>query len=393
MSVTLRPFFALLARHGEGTVSEQELARAAAACGHDAYDALRAEGIVLPAPLATTWPCEGLTCARVVGARGEGFVAGCAEAPPRCETVTLARADLAQVRLSLAAVHAVALRELGIASPSSPRRGARTAEPSYLGEQGVKSPRDVFFALRPRDTDLALFLAAREHAPRPTLLLVAELGAIAHEVVVAHAAGAKVEIDELAAALATRDGAIIAIRRLRATPKPQATADAITVGAHDVGPTLGPAVRRWEDLRIRAFKDGTVSVKVGLCAQRLTHVDLGMAHKQTRKPLRHSELLLAVCRGGGPFRWKELGKFVVVKKVVSELRGALCRAFLIDEDPFYDFSYAHQWKAKFQCGVGEDDGRRRGSRVDGEEDEALGRAWGTTFEQWDGERGGGTRGR
>jgi hypothetical protein len=69
--------------------------------------------------------------------------------------------------------------------------------------------------------------------------------------------------------------------------------------------------------------------------------------------MRHFLLLLAVCAGNGEFRWEQVGDFDAVKKLVSRLRSAMCKAFGIEEDPFHGFSYESQWRWRWD---GERDG-------------------------------------
>jgi hypothetical protein len=381
----LRSFFTLLELHGAGPLRTRDLA-----CDDPTAEALHGEGILARAPLATKWPCEAIGCARVVVATGDGFVATCTREEDRCETLDLARTDLAQVNLSLEALFDVVRRELRI--EASRRAPSDDDAPLYLGEQGLASPRDVFFELRPRSSRLPSFLAAREHAPRPTLLLVPSITSIDPDLVVKHAPGAKVEIDALADALTVRGGRIMAAPRLRkahvfatapSTPKGGATAS-----------SLIPRPRRWTDLTVLGFDKRSIIARAGRRSQRLTAADLGMACKNTREPKKHFFVLLALCAGNGEFRWKEFGSFESVCKAVSRLRADMCAAFGITEKPFYEFTHQDQWRAKFRAAMASDEDKKRekeaASRAWSEEEEegehAEGRevesAWDTAFEDW-----------
>jgi hypothetical protein len=393
----LRAFFAFVEKHGENEVPADDLARALARDGDAALAALLEEGIVRGAGLAKSWSCEEVGCdgRLVVASENGAFLALCTREPVACETLTLAREELAQQRVSMDALLAVVRRELRIdrsARPASPSDGG-VRQPAWLGEQGTASPRDVFWTLAPNPWALAPFFAAREHAPRPTLLLVPTLASVDPELVVVHAAGAKVEIDALAEALGVRDGRIVALRRLRAAPSRAATdappAPAPSPSSHF---PLVPRARAWNQVRIVALDRETVLVTVGRRTQKLTYIDLGMGHKLSRKPRKTFLLLLAICAGGGTFRWSQFSRrFGTVKELVSELRKALCAAFGIEDDPFHGFSYRDQWRAKFVAGTApiEERAQRKGAWAgatedDGSAEKAPETAWSVAFEDWEG---------
>lgn len=366
----LRPFFALLYRYGGAVLPKRKLDNALSACAEEVREAIHMEEWVVPAPPAESWPCERTDCARVVVHAPEEWLAACTRDDALCETLTLAKKEVEQARLALDAVIEVVRRELRIDRPRAAPRPASRGEPPYLGEQGRKSPRDVFLVLRPSERELSMFLAAREHAPRPTLVLVPERGLLASDLEVAHAAGAKVEIDALAEALTAAGGKIHATRRLRPAAAPRPPEEVAGEAPVD-GKVVFP-IRAWEDLRLRAYKDGTILVTVGARSRRVTHVELGMANAKNRKPLRHYLLLLAVCAHHGEFRWKEFGSFETAKKLMSRLRRALSGAFGCDADPFHEFTYGRQWRSRFVASAGEDGT----ARVTGELSERrVGRAW------------------
>jgi hypothetical protein len=380
----VRAFFAFVERHGGNVVLTSELARALERDGDDVWQALRAEAIVRDAEPAKTWPCEHIGCARLVVAdERSGHLALCTREPVECETLTLGSEQLAQQHVSMDRLLAVARRELRIdGSEPTDRDGGRGArQPVCIGEQGVASPRDVFWMPRAHSAALEPFLAMREHAPRPTLLLLPTLTGLEAHVAVRHAAGAKVEIDALAEALGVRDGRIVALRRLRAAPAPAPEPD--TSGAADSSAPACPLVPRarcWEDVRIQALDGETVLVIVGRRKQRLTCFDLGLASK-SRKPVRAWEMLLAVCAGEGSFRWKQFRTFGNAKTILWRLRKALCAAFGIADDPFHDFSYEDQWRAKFRAGVGGLDEQGAPDVAWTGEKES---AWSVASEAWDG---------
>jgi hypothetical protein len=273
----------------------------------------------------------------------------------------------------------------------------RGIEPLYVGEQGSVSPRDVFLELCPRPSSLLSFVALREHARRPTLLLVPSLESLGTEVALGHAAGAKVEIDALGDALALRGGRIRAAPRLRsAHASPPRVAGA---AEREPAATLVPRARRWADLLILCIDKHTILVKVGWRRQRLTYVDLGLAGKKSREPTKVWVMLLAICAGRGELRWSDFGSFDNAKGFVKLLRKALRAAFGVEEDPYHRLSYPQGWRARFQAGMwteeeekDDDDAPARrawGERAEGDEGrEALdGRAesaWAVAFEDWEG---------
>jgi hypothetical protein len=390
----VRRFFVELELRGAGVLFARELA-----CTSEEEEALRAEGIVDDAALADRWECSEIGCARKVVHTEDGFVAVCTRESDFCETVVLAREQLRQVHVSLSGLVAVVRRELRIEEPhGAGREGAARdgSEPLYLGEQGTASPRDVFLELRPRPTSLAPFLALREHAPRPTLVLVPALASLGSEMIVRHAAGAKVEIDALGEALAVRGGRIRAAPRLRTARPPRAV---VAVGAAVAATTQGstatlvPKARRWSHLTILAIDKHTVLVKVGWRRQRLTHVDLDMAHGKSRVPTTLWLMLLAICAGHGQFRWDQFGngKFKNVKPLMTKLREKLCAAFGVDENPFHRFSYSQGWRPKFQAGMwSADDESSAPERPtwsaarEADDAHAAESAWAVAFEDWEG---------
>jgi hypothetical protein len=383
----VRRFFAWLERHGACTALARDFAPA---CAKEEEEALRAEGIVEGAGLADRWECPEIGCARLVVKTDDGYVAACTREEGLCETVTLSREDLRQVKVSLEALLAIVRRELRV---EEPRRAAREGiEPLYVGEQGAAHPRDVFLELHPRAPSLPAFLALREHAPRPTVLLVPSLSTLSSELVTAHATGAKVEIDALDDALHVRGGRVRAAPRLRsAKPPPRASAAADDRRAEPAS-TLVPRARRWADLCILAIDKHTILVKVGLRRQRLTAVDLGLAGKNSRKATKVWTVLLLICAGSGEFRWNELGTFENAKVHVTKLRHALSAAFGIDDDPFHDFTYEQGWRARFQAGMwsaeqenaAPDRPAWSADSGDGETDGGAESAWAVAFDDWQG---------
>jgi hypothetical protein len=383
----VRRFFVELELHGAGVLFARELA-----CTSEEEAALRAEGIVDEATLADRWECSEIGCARKVVHTEDGFVAVCTRESDFCETVVLAREQLRQVHVSLSALVVVVRRELRIEEPHGTAREA--SEPLYLGEQGTVFARDVFLELRPRASSFAPFLALREHAPRPTLVLVPALASLGSELVVRHAAGAKVEIDALGEALAVRDGRVRAAPRLRAVRPPRAVV-AATVAATTPASTatLVPQARRWAHLTILAIDKHTVLVKVGWRRQRLTYVDLDMADGNTREPTILWLMLLAICAGHGQFRGDQSskGKFGSAKTSMTRLRKKLCAAFGVDENPFHPFSYSQGWRAKFVAGMWTADDESSAPErptwsAEGEADgaESAESAWAVAFEDWEG---------
>jgi hypothetical protein len=276
----------------------------------------------------------------------------CTRDPPACIAVDVARADVAQVALSLEPLLAVVRR---IARADEPDRRVESQDAVLAGVQRGDSARarDVWLALRPWSPRFRAWLASLDRAPRASLVLVPTDATLDADIAARHGAGAYVELDALSASWALRNGRIAGVRRLRvaAPPVDDAPPPARTPAtrAHAPSAPRPPRATRWRDVEIFLVDATTVLVRVADRTQRLTHIDLGMASNRNRKPKKTWELLVVLCAGAGTFKWRRFGTFANASKIVSDLRREMSRAFGIKDDPFETFSYTEQWRAKFRA--------------------------------------------
>ncbi len=109
-----------------------------------------------------------------------------------------------------------------------------------------------------------------------------------------------------------------------------------------------PGVSRWNEVTISRVDERTVRIVVaGAKSYRRTHVDLGMAHAQTREATRVWELLLAFCEGYGYLQTRRFGGVQATKKLVSRLRSDLRTAFGLAGDPFHPWRRSEGWRTRF----------------------------------------------
>jgi hypothetical protein len=230
-----------------------------------------------------------------------------------------------------------------------PKALPSSSEPLLLGAERASSPaRDVFLALRPRDDSFPLFLALRERAARPALVLVPTSRAVTADLATRFAPGAHVEIEILEDTLVVRDGAIARVPPLRLVkltedPATSTPANPARTIAAEIGATS------WAEIKITVIDGHTLRIQKGQRAIRRTYIDLGLASKGNREPTRKWALLLAICAGHGTFRWKTFGTFDAAKNTIAILRKALRETFGIEDDPFHEFTFAFGWKAKFHA--------------------------------------------
>ena len=366
---------------GGGELLARDLDLALARDGEEAKTALEAEGILRAAPLARTWPCDGVGCAkRVTELRLPGkekatskkrrFLAVCSRDPAECELEEVAEGELAQRTIVLAAVLSAVCRALGI-EPSRASRGSagatRAGEPILLGEAlDGESARDVFFVRRPGAPELRDLAAERANVERRTWILVPSARALPTDVVARAGAIGNVEIEALTD-LVTVDGARLSavprmrIVRRRGEPANRSQREGGRAASDAERPKLEPrgavrellpAARRWSEVSFyNAEQHDKIGVEIGPKHVELTAADLGLAEKSgRRRPITAFQLLVTICDGNGVFGTKKFGSRDYGKRLMSDLRIALTGAFGIDDDPFEKYSYGTKcWKPKFRA--------------------------------------------
>jgi hypothetical protein len=362
----MRALLALVQSHGGGEIAAAEVDRALAKDGAGAGVVLAREGIVRGAPLATTHPCDAPSCAREVREAAETadgarrFLAVCTRSPRECETLRLREPDLAQRTIAIDALVGAVMRELGV--EGSLGREAKRAlggalEPVALGEQTAGSAvRDVFFARRPGALALRALLAERRAAARPALVLVPTARAVKPEVLAAHAVG-HVQIVALADVLSVEGGRLSVADHVRDVPRGAGAKGARVAerGAHGAAPAgvlaKLPRAARWSQVAFyRVHDDHLLGVEIDRRTRRVAARDLGMAVATTGEPVRAYTLLQRICDGNGVFDTRPWGSQANGKKVVSELRAALTKAFGIEESPIETYSRGtRSWKTRFRA--------------------------------------------
>ncbi len=360
----IRAFLGFLETHGVGDVPAGELRAALAADGEDGRAALVGAGVLRAGPPATTYPCDGLDCAREVRARTDGrdgarrFLAVCTRTPRACETVHLAESELAQETIALGpfleAVRSVLRIERPLDDGALAAR-ARSSAPVLLGEQVQDgTARDVFFARRPRAAAFRALLAERQTAARATLVLIPTARGIAPEVLARHGGG-HVQIAVLADWLTTQNGKIVAAARahLRIVPPAGATAPAANAPAPPRRSALDqlPRPKRWNEVTFYLVDhESAIGVEIGRRQRRITAADLGMTSGRTHTPVRAFVLLRRICDGNGVFDTRPWGGRENGKQIVSELRRALGAAFALEEAAIEPYSRSTKsWKPRFRA--------------------------------------------
>lgn len=197
--------------------------------------------------------------------------------------------------------------------------------------------------------------------------------------------GALVEIEVLEEVLCVRGGRIA--RRdgpvAETTPAHAPSPASTPVLAHArtsepaPAPRAGPprallaGAKTWSEVRIVAEDWNTLRVQHGTTVTRVTAVDLGMAHVQSRKPTRVWAALHAFCDGHGTFRSRRFGGPVATKKTISRLSKDLRALFGLDESPFFPFTAGLGWSTRF---VADDRVEEERRKMTPEERAALARA-------------------
>jgi hypothetical protein len=353
----VRGFCDLLARFG---VTPIPLATLRTAVATEAERALRDVGILRAGPLSRHLPCgaDEAGCSRAVRgfdddddlglgeappASAPTYVAVCSRSPHACDAIDVTADELARVVVVPDALVRT-LVQLFALTPA--RRAAKgDTEPRLLGESNVDgAPRDALLLLHPR-ADLELRLAARERDARPATFYVPSSLGIDDALFARFGAGSHVELARLADRLALRGGAIVAAPRLHVVAAPR---DARPANA-SADPRALPRVESWLDLRVCGVDGEAILLTAYGKSSRRTYVDMGLASKSNRKPLKAWRVLLAMLEGGGQFTWSQFGNYEAAAKAVSDLRKALQRGLGCDDDPFVTLSGGEGWRPRFEA--------------------------------------------
>jgi hypothetical protein len=347
----VRGFCDLLARFG---VTPIPLATLRAAVAPETERALRDAGIVRAGTLSRHVACgaDEAGCSREVRGfdddddRGHAsptgaYVAVCGRSPHECEAVDVTADDLAQVVVAPDALVRTLVRVLTLTPARRATKG--DIELRLLGESTVDAaPRDALLLLHPR-ADLELRLAARERDARPATIYAPSSLGIDDALFTRFGAGSHVELARLDDRLVVRGGAIVATPRLHIVAPPREPANAST-DARSL-----PRVASWLDLRVCAVDGESILLTAYGKSSRRTFVDMGLASKSNRKPLKAWRVLLAMLEGKGQFTWSHFGNYEAAAKAVSDLRKALQRALGCDDDPFVTLPGGEGWRPRFEA--------------------------------------------
>ena len=370
--------------------------------------AFRAAGMLRPASRVGTRPCDEprKVCYRNVSVAKEGspgpFVGVCREPKGGCMVAYYAEQDLAREELSL---HDT-VRALRVLYDVDDRE---TTIPSHVGKDPITlgwltdagGERRVVLLAGPM-VSLSLVL----HDSRRSLVLLPTDRQLTPELRAKHGAEAFIAMETLLESITVHDGRLARAALGVLAPDAPSLARAITRPPPlDAEPTkletrsaplhpppakpsakanvpaasqsaVIPGLVRWSQLRLCRVDKTTIRADFPGFCKRMTHIDLGMAHKQNRRPTEVWKMLVQLCEDHGEIRSKSLGKFETGQKVVSRLRSALKELFGKDEDPFRRYGKdLSGWRARFVAQPDvpedfEDDPRRRASSREDAEDGA-----------------------
>ncbi len=339
----MREFFDLLARHG---VRAWPLALYTSAVSPEVDHALRGAGIVKRGPPARTFACgaDDPGCLREVRGfdddvgrghsplRADGaYVAVCSQTPHACDAVDVPTDALAQISVHRAPLARAIVDALAFTPARQTHHKApppRDDEPLLLGDA---DDRDVHLLVHPR-ADLAHRLAARARDPRRALFLVPTALGLDPALFANHGPDAHVELGRLDDLLLVRGDAIAAAPRLRAVPslrRPKLPTRALATDARPL-----PPLERWNLLRVCLVDGETILLTVGGQSSRRTYLDMGLAAKGNRKPLKAWKVLVALLEGEGQLTWHPFGNYLAVAQEMTTLRKCLKAALALDDDPF-----------------------------------------------------------
>jgi hypothetical protein len=153
-----------------------------------------------------------------------------------------------------------------------------------------------------------------------------------------HGPGRMIEVEALEESLCVVDGRLA-----------RAGSQAADVRVRDAAPLRIPGAPRWNVVVIARVDANTVYVSVPGRTLRCTYSDLGMAHRTTRKPLRHWDMLLDLCDEGGVFLGRRYGRASATKKVISRLSGALGEIFGLREGAVHRYVRGEGWRTRFRA--------------------------------------------
>lgn len=160
-----------------------------------------------------------------------------------------------------------------------------------------------------------------------------------------HGPGRFIEVEALEESLRVLDGRL-ARANVRA---PDAHDVAAAPELREGAPLRMPGAPRWNAVVIARVDANTVYLSVPGRKLRCTYSELGMAHRSTRKPLRHWEMLIDLCEESGVFVGRRYGKADATKKVISRLSGALGEIFGLRESAFHRYVRGEGWRTRFRA--------------------------------------------
>jgi len=183
------------------------------------------------------------------------------------------------------------------------------------------------------------------HHPHAARILVPCARSLSAAVRDRHGPGRFIEVEALEESLRVVDGRL-ARAGVRA-PDARDVAEAPEI--RQAAPLRIPGAPRWNVVVLARVDPNTVYVSVPGRKLRCTYSELGMAHRTTRKPLRHWEMLLDLCEEGGVFVGRRYGRADATKKVISRLSGALCEIFGLRESAFHRYVRGEGWRTRFRA--------------------------------------------
>jgi hypothetical protein len=232
-----------------------------------------------------------------------------------------------------------------------------------LGEEPARcGARGVVLAWRGDSAELRAVLAERARAGKATRVLV--LTQASRDALRSRYSGDDgVVVEALADLLTVRDGRITAAPPLGlvgGVPLAGVAAnDAPALAGLDVHPRVRsaaldglPEVKRWGEVTLFDVDESDLlGVALGIARpRRLSCVDLGLASKDGRRPVKAFALLKTICEGNGLFVTRAFGSRSNGKRLISNLRDALQATFGLDDDPFERYSTTdHAWRPKFRA--------------------------------------------
>jgi hypothetical protein len=241
-----------------------------------------------------------------------------------------------------------ALRALyGVAGRGLPVPARFGRDPAHLGWIGEgNTERDVLLLTGP-----GLTLGYHLLRSRRTLFLLPTAHHLTDALRAKHGRDAYLSIDVLEESLAVHDGHLA-----RAGVRAPSAPDLSSLSSAPPPPPLAPApasrlirgAKRWNQIRIALVNPTTVHIDFPGVSVRRTHIDLGMARKGNREPLREWALLVEVCENHGIFLGHQFGGADATKKLVSRLSKVLRAVFDLRESAFHPYRPREGWQACFQ---------------------------------------------